>query len=70
MLVIGGVDSTADTLSSSAPTYDKVTFTTQDQFTQGLAIFDMSTLSWSSQYDVNASVYVQSDSVKTFYASR
>ncbi|KUJ13319.1 uncharacterized protein LY89DRAFT_785046 [Mollisia scopiformis] len=70
MLVIGGVDSSADSTSSSAPTLDKATFATADQFTQGLAIFDMTDLTWSSGYDANAAEYEQSDSVQTFYSSR
>lgn len=70
MLVIGGVDSTENSVSSTQPTLDKATFASADQFTQGLAIFDMSTLTWSSQYDANASTYVQPDLVKNFYASR
>ncbi|KAE8450750.1 hypothetical protein EG329_005663 [Mollisiaceae sp. DMI_Dod_QoI] len=69
MLVIGGVDSLADSTSSVAPTLDKATFATKDQFTQGLAIFDMSSLTWADQYDANASVYEQSDLVKNYYAS-
>ncbi len=70
MLVIGGVDSLADSTSSVAPTLDKATFATKDQFTQGLAIFDMSSLTWADQYDANASVYEQSDLVKNYYASK
>lgn len=70
MLVIGGVDSLADSTSSEAPSLDKATFATADQFTQGLAIFDMSTLTWSSEYDANAAVYEQSTPVKTYYASK
>lgn len=70
MLVIGGVDSLADTTSTNANTLDKATFATADQFTQGLAIFDMSALTWSSQYDATAPTYEQPDPVKTYYASR
>lgn len=70
MLVIGGVDSLQDSTSSEAPSLDKATFTTADQFTQGLAIYDMSTLSWSSSYDPNADIYEQSDLVKNYYASK
>lgn len=69
MLVIGGVDSLADTLSSTAITLDEATFATADQFTQGLAIFDMSALTWSSGYDANAAAYEQSTPVQTYYSS-
>lgn len=70
MLVIGGVDSLQDSPSQAAPTLDKATFATADQFTQGLAIFDMSTLTWSSGYDANASVYQQSAPVQAYYSSK
>lgn len=70
MLVIGGVDSLASTVSQAAPTLDKATFVKADQFTQGLAIFDMSALTWSSGYDANASVYQQSAPVQAYYSSR
>jgi hypothetical protein len=70
MLVIGGVDSLASSTTTAAPTLDKATFATADQFTQGLAIFDMSELTWSSSYNATAAIYEQPDSVKSFYASR
>ncbi len=70
MLVIGGVDTLQDTATNAAPTLDLVTFTTRDPFTQGLAIFDMTTLSWAKQYDANALTYEQSDPVKNYYASK
>ncbi|KAK0125518.1 hypothetical protein ONS95_000474 [Cadophora gregata] len=69
MLVIGGVDTLQDEATNAARTLDLVTFSTRDQFTQGLAIFDMTTLTWSEQYDANAAAYEQSDPVKNFYAS-
>ncbi|PVH89554.1 hypothetical protein DL98DRAFT_477 [Cadophora sp. DSE1049] len=69
MLVIGGVDTLQDETTNAARTLDLVTFSTKDQFTQGLAIFDMTTLTWSEQYDANAAAYEQSDPVKNYYAS-
>lgn len=69
MLVIGGVDTLQDEATNAAPTLDQVTFSTRDQFSQGLAIFDMTTLTWSGQYDADAAAYEQSDPVKNYYAS-
>lgn len=70
MLVIGGVDTLQDSTTSAASTLDLVTFTSKDPFVQGLAIFDMTNLSWAKQYDANASAYEQSDPVKNYYASK
>lgn len=70
MLVIGGVDTLQDEATNAAPTLDQVTFSTRDQFSQGLAIFDMTTLTWSGQYDADAAAYEQSDPVKNYYASK
>ncbi|KAH7342668.1 hypothetical protein BKA65DRAFT_295561 [Rhexocercosporidium sp. MPI-PUGE-AT-0058] len=69
MLVIGGVDTLQNEPTTAARTLDLVTFSTKDPFTQGLAIFDMTTLSWSSGYDAGAAAYEQSDPVKNYYAS-
>ncbi|OWO98262.1 hypothetical protein B2J93_8182 [Marssonina coronariae] len=65
MLVIGGVDTRQDTPTNAAPSVDLVTFATRDQFAQGLAIFDMTRLSWAAQYDADAAAYAQSDPVMT-----
>ncbi|KAJ5046758.1 uncharacterized protein L3040_003988 [Drepanopeziza brunnea f. sp. 'multigermtubi'] len=69
MLVIGGVDTLQDTATNAAPSLDLVTFSTRDQFAQGLAIFDMTRLSWANQYDAGAPAYEQSDPVRNYYAS-
>ncbi|KAK2627187.1 hypothetical protein QTJ16_003153 [Diplocarpon rosae] len=69
MLVIGGVDTLQDTPTNAAPSADLVTFATRDQFAQGLAIFDMTSLSWATQYDADAAAYEQSDPVKSYYAT-
>ncbi|CAL3969373.1 unnamed protein product [Diplocarpon coronariae] len=69
MLVIGGVDTRQDTPTNAAPSVDLVTFATRDQFAQGLAIFDMTRLSWAAQYDADAAAYAQSDPVMSYYAS-
>lgn len=70
MLIIGGVDTLQDTATEDAPTLDLVTFATPDPFAQGLAIFDMTSLSWRSSYSSGPSAYEQSDPVKNYYASK
>jgi hypothetical protein len=40
-----------------------------DQFTEGLKIFDMTTLNWTNYYDANAAPYEQSNLLKQYYAS-
>ena len=67
MLIIGGVDSASETGSN---TLFEDPFNTKDPFTQGLAIFDMTTLTFSDRYDADADAYVQSDSVQQIYAGR
>ena len=69
ILTIGGLD------TNSEHTIDDLTYTSPfdtaaDPFTQGLAIFDMTTLKFATQYTANASPYVQSDMVKNYYATR
>ena len=41
-----------------------------DPNAQGLAIFDMTSLSWADHYRANTPPYVQSDLVKTFYRDK
>ncbi|XMA15799.1 hypothetical protein WAI453_008590 [Rhynchosporium graminicola] len=69
MLVIGGVDTLQDDPTPAANSLDAVTFSTKDQFSQGLGIFDMTALSWSSGYNADARAYEQSAPVKNYYAS-
>jgi len=66
MLVIGGVDSTA---TSGADTLDEDTFLTPDLNKQGLAIFDMTELEFTSGYNSEAEEYVWSTKVASYYAS-
>ena len=54
MLVIGGRNPTNSSL------YDQ-----QDPWINGLGIFDMTALQWTSGYDAKASSYAQPDSIKT-----
>ena len=42
--------------------------TSADPFAQGLAIFDMTTMTFSNQYTVEAPPYEQSEVVKQFYS--
>ncbi|KAL1651936.1 hypothetical protein SLS58_000059 [Diplodia intermedia] len=65
ILTIGGVNSAST--DSSASIY-KGTFRDKDKYTQGLAVFDLSTLEWKDQYTANASGYTQSDMVRSYYA--
>jgi len=70
IITIGGVDTNSwPTQSGGKETADMSTFdTTPDQFLQGLAIFDMTTLEFASQYTAAAAPYEQSDRVKQFYS--
>lgn len=64
ILAIGGVD--ADPPQTN--TYAHGSFDTPDPNAQGLAIFDMTSLTWSSQYTAGAPPYEQSDSIKQVYS--
>ena len=66
ILAIGGVDADAPQTN----TYAHGSFDTPDQNAQGLAIFDMTSLTWSSQYTVGAPPYEQSDSIKQVYSGQ
>jgi hypothetical protein len=66
ILTIGGLNT-----SQNGPDnlYDDV-FNTQDQFTQGLAIFDMNTLAWKDSYSANQTTYAPAPAIQSFYASK
>ena len=66
VISIGGVDSSANT--ALGPDIIKDTFNAPDPFAQGLAIFDMTSLSFVDQYTADAPPYEQSEEVKQFYA--
>ena len=72
ILTIGGVDTnTVLTHSGTGLQLDQATFSqSPDPFTQGLAIFDMTTLTFASQYTANAPPYVQSDPVQQYYSQK
>lgn len=68
IIAIGGLD------TNSEPTAGNSTYTspynTSDPFTLGLAIFDMTKLTFVTQYTANAAPYVQPDEVKSYYATK
>ena len=68
IITIGGLNSASND-SGTAQIYESV-FNDPDPFTQGLAIFDMTTLNFTDKYTANASPYIQSDMVKSYYAQK
>ena len=67
IMSIGGVDSNSNV--TAGPGAIRSTFdTAPDPFAQGLAIFDMTTLSFAKQYTAIAPLYEQSALVKQVYA--
>ena len=66
ILTIGGLDANPNLDGDLVYT----PFDAADPYTQGLAIFDMTTLKFATQYTANASPYVQSDIVKNYYETR
>ncbi|KAK0644772.1 hypothetical protein DIS24_g8518 [Lasiodiplodia hormozganensis] len=67
ILTIGGVNSASE---DNSGTIYQSTFDDKDEYTQGLAIFDLSTLEWKDEYNANASPYTQSNLVRTFYSQK
>jgi hypothetical protein len=63
VLTIGGLNTTQNGPGSL---YNAV-FDTQDQFSQGLAVFNMTSLSFQSSYVAKPGPYVQAKSVQAFY---
>ena len=68
ILTIGGIDADPPQTSAFANAYAQGSFDTPDPNDQGLAIFDMTNLTWSSQYTAGASPYEQSDLIKQIYS--
>lgn len=71
ILTIGGVDAnpkidTGDYSDICRSTYN----TSEDPFKQGLAIFDMTTLEFATQYIANAPPYAQSYLIQNYYANQ
>ncbi|KAL8943249.1 MAG: hypothetical protein Q9211_001044 [Gyalolechia sp. 1 TL-2023] len=66
---VGGFDANPD-LYVNYLTEDvdrSVLNTSADPFTQGLGIFDLTTLTWADQYTANAPPYTQSEMVREYY---
>ena len=69
IVIIGGVDANSNiTFTSSLSITESTYNTSADPFSQGLAIFDMTTLRFAEQYTAGAKPYEQSDPVKEFYS--
>lgn len=69
IISIGGVDSNSNITVGAPPEIIRSTFdSAPDPFAQGLAIFDMTTLTFANQYIAVAPLYEQSEVVKQFYA--
>ena len=66
ILTIGGLDSAVND-PSNGPLLGAFSGS-PDPFTQGLGIFDMTTLKWAEQYTAQAPVYEQSHLVQQFYS--
>ena len=67
VISIGGVDSNSN-LTVEGNIIKSTFDSARDPFAQGLAIFDMTKLSFVDQYTANAPEYEQSEEVKQFYA--
>ena len=70
ILSIGGADGDPPQAIAAASAYIQGVFDTPDPNAQGLAIFDMTSLTWSSQYTTGASPYEQSDLIKQVYSGQ
>ena len=70
ILSIGGADADPPQTSVAASGYALGAFDTPDPNAQGLAIFDMTSLTWSSQYTTGAPPYEQSDLIKQVYSGQ
>ena len=68
ILVIGGLD-TNPKIVSGLGTYQSIFNSTPDPFTQGLAVFDMASLTFQKQYTAKSFPYEQSALVKRYYST-
>ena len=68
VISIGGVDSNSNITGGGGDIIKSTFDSAPDPFAQGLAIFDMTKLSFVDQYTANAPGYEQSEEVKQFYA--
>ncbi len=69
IVTIGGVNANSNLTFGNDQDIIKSTYNTSaDPFSQGLAIFDMTTLQFVDQYTTGANTYEQSDRIKEFYS--
>jgi hypothetical protein len=66
VVMVGGLNTTQNGPGSL---YNAV-FQTQDQFTQGLAIFNMSSLAWENSYTARPPAYQLSVVISSWYSSK
>ena len=67
ILTIGGRDGNPKVTTGSHVQNIESSYDSPDPNAQGLAIFDMTNLTWSTQYTAGAPPYEQSTLVKQFY---
>lgn len=63
ILAVGGVDTTQDDIDNSF----EGCFRTTDDHPQGLAVFDLGSMSFTNSYQRNKTVYDQSSAVRSYY---
>ncbi|KAL8643154.1 MAG: hypothetical protein Q9228_000216 [Teloschistes exilis] len=69
IVIVGGQDANAKIGSGRIDDVHKSALNSStDPFAQGLAIFDMTTLTWSNHFAANAPPYAQSDVVRNYYS--
>lgn len=68
ILTVGGVNTTQNG-GDTGSLYNDV-FNTPDQFTQGLAVFDLSTMTFRSSYSASQTTYTLSPSVQQYYNTK
>ena len=69
ILTIGGRDGNPDQVYGSHVSVTESTYNTPDPNAQGLAIYDLTNLTWLDQYTAEAPPYEQSDLVEQFYSN-
>ncbi len=72
LLSVGGVDTTQDRplAGGGGSALDLATFATRDPFPQGLGLFDITRLNWTTRYEANAAPYEQSAPVAAYYRNK
>jgi hypothetical protein len=66
ILTIGGLNTT----QNGPNDLYKDVFNTADQFAQGLAIFDLNTMAWKTDYSAKQTDYTPSSTVQNYYANK